>query len=155
MWRALRQRVRGLEHASVRVGIVGAAASTPVGRVTVGLIGIFHELGVPEINLPQRSFVRAALSAKLDELRGMQTRVAKLLVTDKITLKQALGMLGAWGAGAIRAYITQGKVEPKLADSEAGRRTIARKGSSKTLVDTGQLANAVTWVDSDGTEGGR
>lgn len=146
-WKELQRRFAGIERASVRVGLVGPAASAEQDGVSLLDIGIFHELGTRFI--PARSWLRRTFEVRYDELRAMQLKIAKALVLGKVqTIAQAMGLLGAWGAGAIRAFVTQGNVTPPLAAE-----TIRRKGSSKPLVDTGAMINAVTWQVDEGNGG--
>lgn len=145
VWRELRQRVRGIARAHVKVGIVGEAADAEVGEgggVTMGMLGTWFELGTRFMD--RRSWLGRTFEMKLDELRGMQLKIAKALILERIDLRQALGMLGAWAAGAVKATITQGKIVPPNRPS-----TIARKGSSKPLVDTGQFVNSISWITSE------
>ena len=61
------------------------------------------------------------------------------VVEGKITEAAALDMLGAKVASYCQEAIDNG-IEPALADE-----TVRRKGSSKPLVNTGQLKSAITW----------
>lgn len=152
MWRQLRRRVRGIAKMRVKVGVVGDGAQADHGDgTTLAEIAVGHEYGNPSTGLPMRSFLRRTFVDKIDELKAMQHRMAKGLLSGALDVDKAFGLLGAWGAAAVRRTITSGAVTPKLEESAAGLRTIARKGSSKTLVDTGQLVNAITWAAIKGT----
>lgn len=154
LWRELRRRVKGLGRGPrVRAGIVGAKADEvhddgEGGEITNAELGALHELGNPDTGLPARSWLVRTFELKGDELRAMQLRVANALFAlgSRFTIEQGLGMLGAWAAGALKATINDGLVVPRLEDSAAGRRTIARKGSTKTLVDSAQFVNSITWI---------
>jgi len=102
-------------------------------------LAAIHEFGAPQANIPERSFIRRTFVKKQRELSSMTRRLATAWVTRKIELKQALDVLGLWGASKVRDTITQGAgVPPRLEDS-----TIARKGSSRPLVDTGRLVGSI------------
>lgn len=158
VWRELMGRVKGLGRGpSVKVGIVGDAAEEPHddeegGEITNAELGALFELGTRD--MPARSWLVRTFDLKRDELRAMQLKAAKALFNlgSRVTVEEELGKIGAWAAGALRATITQQMVVPKLEDSPAGRRTIARKGSSVTLVDTAQFVNSITWVMSRSSE---
>lgn len=141
-WREVRARVAAIGRRHVRAGVVGAAASAAHGDsgATNGEIAAYNEFGTRTV--PSRSFVRATFRdpARLAELRALHVRLLGLVVEGRMSLDQALGLIGAWSVGAIRATIAGGDFAP-LAPS-----TVARKRSSKPLVDTGQLAGAVSWV---------
>ena len=141
-WQEMRARVDETDGKRVRVGIVGSQAAAAHGDsgATNGEIALYHEFGTRR--MLSRPFIRMTFSDEGNEraLRALQERLIAQVVAGKMTTEQALGMIGAWAAGAIRATIRNGSFAP-LAPS-----TVARKGSSKPLVDTGQLAGAVSWV---------
>jgi hypothetical protein len=122
----------------VDVGIVGDAAdaATPDG-LTVGELAEIHEFG---LGVPQRSFLRAwadADRAKIDRTLGALIRKT---LTGDLTREQALEQFGAWAQGQVQKFIADGRVEPALAEA-----TIAAKGSSVPLIDTGQLRSSITY----------
>lgn len=138
-WDYARAKVAEIGRASVRAGVVGPAASAQHGDgpATNGEIAIAMEYGTPMI--PARPFVAQTFADPMRraELALLQGRLIGAVMAGKMSRDQALGLLGAWAAGAIRATIRDGDFAP-LAPA-----TIAAKGSSKPLVDTGQLAGAV------------
>lgn len=142
VWEQLKRKLPGIGSVKVKVGIVGPEAATARGDggMTNADIWIIHELGAPEAGIPARAPLRKTFDAKIDELKGMQLKLSKLLLNGKVDVDRAFNILGAWGAAAIKATIKAG-LEPPNAPS-----TIARKGSSTPLVDTGQLINSVTWA---------
>lgn len=150
VWRKLRKRLPGIATMKVKVGVVGAGGQEAHGALTNAELAAIHEFGAPRAGIPARSFIRATFEQQADEYRAVLGRLAGALLEDKITVERALDILGTWAAAAIKATITQGRVRPRLQESAAGRRTIARKGSSQTLVDTGQLVNSITWARIDG-----
>ena len=142
MWRRLMKKLPGIGKVRVKVGIVGSNASQDHGDsgLSNADIWIIHELGAPDANIPARAPLRTTFEQKLDELKGMQYKLAKALLNDKMDVHRAFNILGAWGAAAIKATIKAGLPPPNAAS------TIRRKGSSVPLIDTGQLINAVTWA---------
>ncbi len=129
--------------ASVRVGILQDAPKESkdgdAGPATLMEVAAIHEFGAPQAHIPQRSFIRAAFDEKEREIRSDLAKVAKLVVFRKATIEQGLAMLGARIVGYMQKRIASG-IEPENAPS-----TIAKKGSSKPLIDTGQLRNAITF----------
>lgn len=61
------------------------------------------------------------------------------MVQGKATANVALTVIGQKHAGRVQATITGRNILPRLAESTVK----AKKGSTKTLVDTGSMANAV------------
>lgn len=141
-WDALRERLAAAQGKSVRVGIVGAAANQSHGdsEHTNAEIGLFHEFGTRTI--PERSFLRSTLRdpTRIEEFKALQARLLGAVLDGKMTADRALGLLGAWAAGAIQATITQSDIPPPLKPE-----TVARKGSNKPLVDSGQLVRSISW----------
>lgn len=135
--------------------IVAAIATLADARVTVGVlsdgtesdgtslleIAAIHEFGAPGAGIPERSFIRSTFRDRQREAATMAERLAKAIVLRGMPVKQALGLLGAWGAAEVKRTITSGDgVPPPLKPA-----TIARKGSSRPLVDTGRLLASITW----------
>jgi hypothetical protein len=143
VWRALRARLSGLDRARVKVGIIGAQASEEHAETgaTNAEIGAAHEFGTATI--PERSWLRSTFrdQRKREQLRRLQARLLRDIMNGKITVEQAMGLLGAWGMGAVKATITRDGHFAPLKPA-----TIARKGSSKPLIDTGQIVGAITWA---------
>jgi hypothetical protein len=66
------------------------------------------------------------------------------MLAGKIDERKAMGLLGAWASGAIKATISQSGDFAPLAPS-----TVKAKGSSRPLIDSGQLNQSITWVVED------
>lgn len=138
VWQKLRAKMRGLENAHVRVGIFGTEAHD--GHFLMVELAAVHEFGSSRAGIPERSFIRRTFKEQEHAAATVIARVAKAIVTDKITVEHGLDILGTWGADQVKRTVTQGTgVPPPLAQS-----TIDRKGSTRPLVDTGRLINAVT-----------
>lgn len=143
IWSKLYQMMlaQGKQDAHVRVGVLasqGGGATHPGSDITMIELAAIHEFGSPAAGIPERSFIRSTFADQnklLTVLRG----VAKSIVEGKSTIKRGLGLVGVWAAAAVKATITEGKVEPPLEAS-----TIAAKGSSLPLVDTGRLLGSIT-----------
>jgi hypothetical protein len=139
-WGELRNRVIKLSQrgAYCLVGVQGSEASRPHAKaeLTVGQIATIHEFGTATI--PQRSFIRAAI----DEYQGAIQKRATLIGTGimllKFTIDQGLGLLGEYSVGIMKQRIAD-RIPPPLRP-----RTIARKGSSVPLIDSGQLRGSIT-----------
>lgn len=145
VWRALRARLAGIDRAKVKVGIIGPAASAAhADGATNSDIGFAHEFG--NAHVPERSWLRQTFRdpKKLQQLKALQARLLRDLMNGRISVQQAMGLLGAWGMGAIKATITRDGEFVPLKPA-----TIARKGSSKPLISTGQFVNSISWAVTD------
>lgn len=141
-WNELRALLSDGGASHVNVGIIGSEASAqhPGSDLTNAELGVIHEYG---LGVPERSFLRRTFEdpVKLAEYRALQERLAGLVIEGKITLERAAELVGAWGAAAVQRTITESDIPPPLAAE-----TVRRKGSSKPLVDTGQLVRSINWV---------
>lgn len=139
-WKQLKKKLGKLSlgKAHVRVGTFGGVHSS--GYLMPELMAT-HEFGSQDGRIPQRSFIGATLSERRQEITKLLSQYADQILQDKLAPAQALGQLGLWAATAVKAKITTTDIPPPLKPS-----TIARKGSTKPLVDTGQLVNSITWV---------
>ena len=122
--------------AAVRVGVQQDTPGHGNDGATMAEVAFYNEFGTRRI--PERSFIRSAI----DERDGYRVLVARLVrgITGKaITLRQALHVLGQQAQTDIQAKISS-NVPPPNAPT-----TIARKGSSKTLIDTGAMRAAIRY----------
>ena len=140
-------RELGATQKHVRVGVIGEAAAEKhheigpdgaevEGPHTVAEVAIWNHYGTSTI--PARPFITLALELHKEELKKLQARLGVAIVMGKITLDQALQLLGVAAVGFIKQTIADG-VPPPNAPS-----TIARKGSSTPLINFGQLRGSIT-----------
>ncbi len=123
---------------TVDVGILakeGAESSSTNPKLTVYEIATFNEFG---LGVPERSFIRGYVDDKEQAIRDDIKKLALLVVQGKKTTEEALDLLGLKVVGGMQKRISDG-ILPANAPS-----TIARKGSSKPLIDTGQLRSSIT-----------
>lgn len=155
--RALAESLRALGKARVRVGVLADApkkTGTRTGKrgrqiqqaATLAEVAAAHEFGTATI--PQRSFIRATVDLKAGEIGALQEKLAAQVAEGKITPEVAMERLGAAAQGMVQTRIAEG-IGPALAPA-----TVARKGSDKQLVDTGQLRSSVTYQVLQGGTGG-
>ena len=140
-----RLRAASAGGARVKVGVLASAGSHPGSNISMVELAAIHEFGSPAAGIPERSFIRRTLELQRAEIIAMTRRISEAFLRERVTLQQGLGLLGLFLANAVRHTITSEQVVPRLAESAAGRRTIARKGSHVTLVDHAQLLNAISY----------
>lgn len=149
-WNKLVKRVAGMSDLRVQVGVLAGAGGDqvhPDSGLTMIELAAIHEFGSPKAGIPERSFIRATANRSdvTKKLSRLGAHVAKLIVEGKLQPTQALGQLGLLLTTEIKRTIVQRKTEGP--DNQANApSTIARKGSSTPLVDTGRLINAITWL---------
>jgi hypothetical protein len=110
-----------------------------LGNITLLEVAAIQEFGAPAASIPQRSFVRSTVDNNRGAIYKTIGALAKQIARGKLTREAALERVGARVEGMIKRAIADG-IEPANAPS-----TIARKGSSKPLINTGQLRSAVTY----------
>lgn len=145
-WRKLLNRVTKLGALKVKIGIVGSEANNEAAPgITMARLAGVHEYGAAIQRgdvvtlIPERSFIRSTIAANNNYVREIE-KLGAAVIDGKRDERQALGLLGAKIAADIKKRIAEG-IAPPNAPS-----TIAAKGSSTPLIDTGRLRNAVTWA---------
>ena len=113
-------------------GALPGAAGTPA----VAMVAAIQEFGAPSRGIPPRPFFRNMVSAKSPE---WPAALAALLEASNWDAVRALRLAGEVIAGQLRQSIRDTN-SPPLAAS-----TIARKGFSKPLIDTGHLFASVDY----------
>lgn len=90
--------------------------------------------------IPERPFLRNAVRNNQGKYqRGLRTSAAKIILGET-SLRTVLDKLGILAQGDIQAEITS------LSSPPNSPVTIALKGSSNPLIDSGAMRQAVTWV---------
>ena len=167
-WKAIKRDLLAIAQNDygVDVGIIGSNATEThegevenvFGKATIGFpakkptnaeVGTFHEFGTIAggsarsggviIGTPERSFIRSTIDEKKALISRLFERVAKGIYDRRIAVKWGLNMIGLQAVTWIKRKIQKG-IPPPLALS-----TIARKKSSKPLIDTGQLIGSLTY----------
>ncbi|USK71759.1 hypothetical protein [Peribacillus asahii] len=98
------------------------------------------------VNIPERSFIRSTFDEnERDWSEFIEDQIEKLLSLE-ITAEQLFERLGALIVGEIQKKMTDIRTPANAA------LTVANKGSSNPLIDTGELRRHVTWkvVRDDG-----
>ena len=132
-------------HTEVVVGITEESNAAKENGVTNSQLLYLHENGVPSHNIPPRPVLKPAIAQ--DEVRGKISKmmrdgfVAALIQGNKDACAQCFEKAGMLGRDACKNYIASGENLAPNAPS-----TIARKGSSKPLIDTASMMNSITYA---------
>jgi hypothetical protein len=122
----------------VKIGVLGSEAHEGTPGLTIAQLFEIHELG---LGVPERSVLRAWAEASEDQIMADLRQAYHKILTLKLTPDRAAAIIGARFVGSIQKFISDGRVQPPLAQS-----TIDKKGSSVPLIDTGQLRSAITFA---------
>lgn len=89
--------------------------------------------------IPERPFMRNAARNNLNKYLDSMRKAASQIVVGKATLQGVLNKLGIMMVGDIQSEISSGAFAPNSPV------TIERKGSSRPLVDSGEMRQKVTY----------
>lgn len=118
----------------VTVGVHADAGQSADGKASIQEIATIHEFG---LGVPQRSFIGAWADENEAKNQARIKKLALAVKNGKITEEQALDQFGLLAVGEIQQRIADG-IPPENAPS-----TVARKGSSTPLIDTGSLRSSI------------
>lgn len=117
---------------------------TEADGTPVALIAATHEFGSPERGIPERSFLRSGMRENQEKYVRLNKVNLVRILRGQLTSEQALGQLGEMAKGDVQQKIRSGDFAP-LKPS-----TVDRKGSSKPLIDTGQMVQSVSYELGEG-----
>ena len=129
--------VRELEKAKGMEVAVGILECSQNEGQSIAEYATYNEFGTDDV--PSRPFMATSFDENVAEINSDFKRQADAMVQGKRTANEALTVIGQKHAGRIQTTITGRNFLPRLAPSTIA----AKKGSTKTLVDTGAMANAV------------
>lgn len=124
----------------IRLGVVGkdAGKAHEGTTMTIAQLAEIHELG---LGVPERSFLRAWAEQNEAQIEADLRQAMKRILQGRLTPAQAAQLIGVRFVGQLQQFIADGKVQPPLSPS-----TVAQKGSSVPLIDTGQLRSAISFL---------
>jgi hypothetical protein len=141
-WQALFKRVKEIESSYIKVGVLDDGKSNTGGDLSIGEIAVVNEFGTEDGTIPARSFMRSTFDEKREDMVALGKKLMGAVVDGKMRIKQALDVMGLKLSTEMKKKITEGAgVPPPNAPA-----TVAKKGSARTLVDTGRMLGSITWT---------
>lgn len=138
---AYEKNLQHFKDSVVKAGVLAKDGSKQHSEgITVFQIGMIHEFGVPEKNIPRRSFIRVPIENNIKEITKLIENNHKLVSENSMSAKVALDRIGLKAQNTIKESFRNNDWK---ANSEA---TIKRKGSSRPLIDTGQLIGSISYI---------
>lgn len=132
-----------LERGVVTVGFHADQKNERLDGETNAEVAAAHEFGTKHI--PRRPFLAPALDEGKEVLGAAQQQLVGQVLDGTMTAEAALAHLGELGVILVQEKI-RSNIQPPLKPE-----TIAEKGSSRTLIDDGEMLRAVTYeVDVSG-----
>jgi phage gpG-like protein len=104
-------------------------------------IGAAHEFGAPKKGIPERPFIRPSYDKNKEALQNIIENEYTKIITGKVTVRLSLGRIGEWMKAKTQKQIRD------LTSPPLSEKTIARKKSTKLLIDTGQLIQSITHIE--------
>lgn len=91
--------------------------------------------------IPARPFMSTSWDENVQKAYTLLDKLYDKVLQEKTNVKQALALVGEWFSDKVKKKIREIDLPPNAPS------TIAKKGSSKPLIDTGQMINSVTHVE--------
>lgn len=135
-WQEIKRRLPEMAGATVNVGIQSDAGETD--GTPIAAYAAYNEFGTSRI--PSRSFMRSTFDEQRNKWGDIADRALSSILELRNTPERALSLLGEVAQSDIQRKITTLR-EPPNAMS-----TIAFKGSSNPLINTGAMRQAVRYV---------
>ena len=138
----IRQNVALMSGSHVLVGFPQGdpKAQRDEGGMSNAALAALHNSGSPSQGIPPRPFMDGAFesNSNRDTLRKLARGLVFRCVRGRLEPAKALGVIGIAAEGMVKDSIRDGDWIENAAS------TIARKESSRPLIDTEQMLNAVT-----------
>lgn len=135
-WKKIKAEIARSRKLEVVVGILEGSKS-PEDGASIAEYATYNEFGTERI--PSRPFMAITFDENVAAIGKDMDQQGWLMEQGKRTAEQALTVIGMKHAQRTQKTITGRDILPALAPSTVA----AKKGSTKTLVDTGAMVNAV------------
>lgn len=136
--------VRSLTHKELMVGVPEDETLRQQGVLTNAYLAFIHENGAPAQNIPARPFLRPGMEAALPKVAEELTAAIKIPFSMG-NFDMCLDRAGTLAVSSIQLVITS-SVPPPLSPRTLEERKARGNQSTATLVDTGQMRRAITYV---------
>jgi hypothetical protein len=139
-WDRIKRTMGRLSGSHTKVGLQqGAQHKGEDGTSDLVSIGAAHEFGAPGI--PRRSFLRPSYDENRKGLERVMAQEKGKIILGTSTIEDSLDRIGLLHTAQVQAKI-RSNIPPPNAPA-----TIAIKGSSATLIDTGQMIQSIRHVN--------
>jgi len=134
----LLDRIRALGESKVYVGIP-SSENARQGATNNATIAAVHELSAPSRGIPARPFLIPTMRNNAEKYTTLMAQGFRNALQDRTKASEVYEKIGLVASNDVKDYIVSGQFVP-LKES-----TIDRKGSSKPLIDTGELRNSISY----------
>lgn len=140
-WNRIKREFKKFKGAATIVGYPEGESGTERhdnAGISLASLAAVHEYGSTARNIPERPFQRDTFERTKNHIQKVILNEFSKVLTNKQGAKKALAAVGEWYTGQMKNTLKKGSFTP------LSIKTIAKKGSSKPLIDTGQLRNSIT-----------
>ncbi len=134
--------------AVIQIGVLGSDVTRKhkkpgetTASITNAEIGLIHEKGSVTRNIPRRSFLEMPLTTKFNQAKKEEIRELVRATAAQLDVKRTLGLVGVLAEDVVQDAFDTGGFGKWAPNSP---RTVRAKGSSKPLIDIGELRKSVT-----------
>lgn len=120
----------------INVGFPANGKAEPDGTL-VATVAYWNHFGTE--NIPERPFMTQAIQNNRAKYIALNRKNLVAVAKGAMKMKVALGQLGEVAKASIQKEIRSGNFKP------LSQKTIDAKGSSKPLIDTGNMIQSVQW----------
>ena len=135
LWKEIKSQFPKIDKAVVKTGIQSDAGENK--GVSIAEYAAFNEFGTR--NIDERPFMRKTFDDNLANYNKLIERLFKGMLGGKLDAKMAFSILGQQTEDDMKNTIMTGNFKPNSAY------TVAKKGSSRPLIDTGTMRNSIRY----------
>lgn len=138
--RRLEKLTKEMSDKCVEIGFNEQSGSYENG-ITMAQVAAWNEFGTERS--PSRPFMRQTIKDYQDDIMKFTTESLRSAAESHGDVKTVLNQVGSYTKGKMQKEIRDGEWTPNAPS------TIARKGSDKPLIDTGQMRQRIVYVVKD------
>lgn len=133
------QRMRDFGKPKVYIGVPAVKNRVHEGGINMATLLAVHCFGVPTKGIPQRDPLRPPLINNSDKYVSLMAQGIQNAIANGTDPKIVYEKIGLVASNDVKEYFVSGSFVPLK------QKTIDKKGSSKPLLDTGELRNSISW----------
>ena len=133
------ERFREIGKPKVYIGVPTSKNGMHEGGINMATLLALHVLGAPSRGIPQRDPLRPPLIANAQRYSDLLALGLKNALANGTDPKLVYEKIGIVAANDVKDYFITGNFKA------LSEKTIKAKGSSKPLIDTGELRNSISY----------
>lgn len=134
-WKRIQNDLKRLNNSYTDVGLFGNGSKDPNSNIAYK--GVIHEFGSDKRNIPSRPFERTTFDNNINDIQKFIINSYSTMLTGTFDVRKTLSSVGEWFTGKMKKTIVNYNWKA------LSLITILKKKSSKPLIDTGEMRNAI------------